>query len=95
MRKIEVKPGYYEWNAYANGELLYSFGGENLVDDVLRYKGLEDVADVYIEALQDEIKDGSVHIDLTPEEFLELKEQLVMAWAQHFGVSEEECDIDW
>ena len=125
MRKIEVKPGYYEWNAYANGELLYNFDAETLSEDALTYsaedgtdlgdideitrEGLENVAEIYVDAMQDELQerdcrddeDGDenednelIDIDLTPEELSELKKQLVMEWVQHFGVGEE-CDINW
>ena len=93
MRKIEVEPGYYEqdyheWNAYANGNLFYVFSDTNLFDDILKYDGLENVADEYIRVMQNDLNDDSfVHVDLTPEELTELKKQLVTAWAQHLGVS--------
>ena len=92
MRKIEVKQEHYGWYVYVNGILIYAFGKANLSNDVLRYGGLENIADMYINAMQDEIQDiGNwpfVYIYLTPEELTELKEQLVAAWTQHFGVSE-------
>ena len=100
MRKIEVKPGYFRWNAYANGELFYSFTAVNLYEDVFRNSGardadfdsLKNVADMYIEAMQDEMQDidswGFVYIYLTLDELTELRKQLVTAWARHFGISE-------
>ena len=73
MRKIEVKPGYYEWNAYADGEQFYSFDAETLSEDALTYsaedgtdlndideityEGLENVAELYVDAMQDEIRE--------------------------------------
>lgn len=73
MRKIEVKPGYYEWEIYVNDKLYYSIDDQFLADDILAYgfaddanpddisdvtyEGLEEVADMYIVPMQDEIQD--------------------------------------
>ena len=73
MRKIEVKPGYYEWNAYADGEQFYSFDAETLSEDALTYsaedgtdigdideityEGLKNVAELYVDAMQGEIQE--------------------------------------
>ena len=35
MRKIEVKPGYYEWDAYVDDKPYYSFEGINLAGEIL------------------------------------------------------------
>ena len=108
-------------NAYADGEQFYSFGAENLSEDALTYsaedgtdiddideityEGLKHVAELYVDAMRDEIQERDcwddeeddegnndnemVDIVLTPEELTELRKQLVTAWTQHFGVSEE------
>ena len=76
--------------------MFYSFDGESLSEDALTYstedgtdfdgineityKGLEVVADMYVDTIKNEA--------LEKEELIELKKQLVTAWAWHFGVNE-------
>ena len=83
---------------YSVGDEIDEINLEDINDYDITYKGVKQVAEIYIETIQRDKNDVEAiplygnefpNIDLTPEELTELRKQLVIAWAQHFGVSEE------
>lgn len=100
MSGIEFKVGYYEWHIYLNGELFYTFLGD---DDVLlngiysiehpedyyedeRFASLEEIVDWFIDDMQRILEEDDKE-PLEEKYIPELKKQMIEQWGWHFGVT--------
>ncbi len=104
MNKYEVKAGYYEWNVYRNGELIYTIddGSSSLAEHVAANDsgGLIPISELYalckvylafaLAAAHGE--DNKPPYPLS--EQTEVERELFTAWARHFGYDEVEIS-EW
>ena len=98
MNKYEVKAGYYEWNVYKNGKVVYTIDdgsgqiAEDVTDretgDLISAEKLRELCGRYADAICSEDKSGTL------DSISALSSALFTALARHFCYDEDEIS-EW
>lgn len=84
MRKIDFNTGYYEWNVYIDGEVVYSFDDfSELINEDTTAKEL---AEMLIEQMTTDEEKG---VQLNKWEIKDLKQEMIDRLSNHYGLDKE------
>lgn len=87
MRKIEFCAGYYEWQVFADGELLHAFNdfSESITEDMTEQDVIELVGDL-LWNWQEDCREHGGYCPVDEEETKELANAIKKAICNHYGI---------
>lgn len=86
---IEFLAGYYEWNLYINGKLVYTFdeGISEWITNNMKKDDIKNIVEMFVDGMIEEMKEtGSKHISAVKNNMETIINKMLEVWVNHFGI---------
>ena len=86
---IEFLAGYYEWNLYINGKLVYTFdeGISEWITNNTKKDDFKNIVEMFVDGMIEEMeKTGSKHISFVKNNMETIINKMLEVWVNHFGI---------
>lgn len=86
---IEFLAGYYEWNLYINGKLVYTFdeGISEWITNNTKKDDFKNIVEMFVDGMIEEMEEtGSKHISSVNNNMETIINKMLEVWVNYFGI---------
>lgn len=86
---IEFHAGYYEWNLYINGNLIYTFdeGISEWITNKTKKDDFKNIVEMFVDGMIEEMEEaGNKHISSVKNNMEIIVNKMLEVWANHFSI---------
>lgn len=86
---IEFLAGYYEWNLYINGKLVYTFdeGISEWITNNTKKDDFKNIVEMFVDGMIEEMEEtGSKHISSVKNNMETIINKMLEVWVNYFGI---------